>query len=97
MPSLVVRNLNAALINALKPRAVTHHRSTEAEHRAIIAEALLSPTRKSFAETLAAIPNISKDNDFERIKTIQLDRYCSIFDRCFIIYVADLIQGWVKR
>jgi plasmid stability protein len=67
MPSLVVRNLDESIINALKQRAVEHHRSTEAEHRAILAEVLLQPPRKSFAEVMVAIPNVGVDSDFERV------------------------------
>jgi len=67
MPSLVVRNLDQSIINALKERAVKHHRSSEAEHRAILAEVLMKPQRKSFAETLANIPAIGIDTDFQRI------------------------------
>ncbi len=66
MPSLVVRNLDETIINALKQRAVQHQRSTEAEHRAILAEVLLKPPRKSFIEALASIPNVGIDADFER-------------------------------
>jgi antitoxin FitA len=68
MPSLVVRNLDETLINALKARAVKHHRSTEAEHRAILAEALLQPKRKSFFEALLSIPNVGLDSDFQRVE-----------------------------
>lgn len=67
MPSLVVRNLDTTLINALKQRAVEHQRSTEAEHRAILAEVLLKPARKSFAEVLASMPDVGDDADFQRI------------------------------
>ncbi|MDD5275922.1 MAG: DNA-binding protein [Methylovulum sp.] len=67
MPSLVVRNLDESIINALKQRAVEHQRSTEAEHRAILAEVLLKPPRKSFAEALANIPNVGVDADFQRV------------------------------
>jgi len=67
MPSLVVRNLDESLIKALKARAVKHHRSTEAEHRAILAEALLQPKRKSFTEALLSIPDVGLDSDFQRI------------------------------
>lgn len=66
MPSLVVRNLDESIINALKARAVAHHRSTEAEHRAILAEFLLRPQRKSFAEALANMPSVGIDSDFQR-------------------------------
>ena len=67
MPSLVVRNLDESIINALKERAVKHHRSTEAEHRAILAEVLMKPQRKSFAEALASIPAVGMDTDFQRV------------------------------
>lgn len=67
MPSLVVRNLDEKIIHALKERAVKHHRSTEAEHRAILAEVLMKPQRKSFAEALAEIPAVGADMDFQRI------------------------------
>lgn len=66
MPSLVVRNLDETIIKALKTRAVMHHRSTEAEHRAILAEALLQPKRKTFAEAILSIPNVGLDSDFQR-------------------------------
>jgi plasmid stability protein len=66
MPSLVVRNLDEAIINALKTRAVEHHRSTEAEHRAILAEILIKPAGKTFAEALLSIPNVGNDEDFQR-------------------------------
>ena len=67
MPSLVVRNLDATIISALKQRAVEHQRSTEAEHRAILSEVLLKPARKSFAEVLASMPDVGDDADFQRI------------------------------
>lgn len=67
MPSLVVRNLDESIINALKARALAHHRSTEAEHRAILAEVLAMPQRKTFAEALSSIPDVGIDTDFTRI------------------------------
>ncbi|MGZ8238521.1 MAG: FitA-like ribbon-helix-helix domain-containing protein [Methylobacter sp.] len=67
MPSLVVRNIDETIINALKQRAVEHQRSTEAEHRAILAEVLLKPPRKTFAEALAAIPDVGTDADYQRV------------------------------
>ncbi|MDP2903230.1 MAG: DNA-binding protein [Methylovulum sp.] len=67
MPSLLVRNLDAEIVNALKARAVQHHRSTEAEHRAILVDVLQKPVRKSIAEVLLAMPNVGMDSDFERL------------------------------
>ncbi len=43
MATLLVRNLDADLVRRLKDRARAHGRSVEAEHRAILAEAL-APT-----------------------------------------------------
>ncbi|MDQ6972999.1 MAG: hypothetical protein Q9M30_10145 [Mariprofundaceae bacterium] len=68
MANLVVRNLNENIVAALKQRAVRHGRSAEAEHRALLEEVLLRPRGKSFAEALAAIPDVGKDEDFERLE-----------------------------
>ncbi len=78
MPSLVVRNLDETIINALKARAVEHHRSTEAEHRAILAEVLMRPPRKSFAEALSKIPSVGTDADFIRLNDDT--RVANVFD-----------------
>ncbi len=67
MASLVVRNLDPDIVDALKQRAARHGRSAEAEHRAILEEVLLRPRKKSFAEVLSAMPNVGLDQDFERI------------------------------
>lgn len=51
--SLHVRNLDDDLIARLKRRAARHGRSTEAEHREILRQALAADLETSF-ETLAA-------------------------------------------
>lgn len=48
MPTLLVRDLDEELVQLLKQRAVSHHRSAQAEHRAIL-EAALRPGGESFA------------------------------------------------
>jgi len=68
MANLVVRNLDKNIVVALKQRAVRHGRSAEAEHRALLEEVLLRPKGKSFAEALAAMPNIGRDEDFARLE-----------------------------
>jgi len=68
MANLVVRNLNENIVAALKQRAVRHGRSAEAEHRALLEEVLLRPRGRSFAEALTAIPDVGKDEDFERVE-----------------------------
>ena len=64
MANLVVRNLDQRIVDALKQRAAQHGRSAEAEHRALLEELLLKPKGKSFAEVLAAIPDVGRDEDF---------------------------------
>lgn len=67
MASLVVRNLDQRIVDALRQRAVKHGRSMESEHRALLEEVLLiKPPKKSFAEVLAMMPNVGCDEDFER-------------------------------
>ncbi len=67
MASLVVRNLDPDIVDALKQRAARHGRSAEAEHRALLEMVLLRPRGKSFAEALASMPDIGQDEDFERV------------------------------
>ncbi len=66
--NLVVRNLEQQIVDALKQRAALHGRSAEAEHRLLLEESLLRPKGKSFAEALAAMPNVGQDEDFKRIE-----------------------------
>jgi len=76
--NLVVRNLDPRIVDALKQRAARHGRSAEAEHRALLEELLLRPKGKSFAETLASMPNVGEDEDFERVEDpVERDR---VFD-----------------
>ena len=67
MANLIVRNVDERIVRALKSRAGKHGRSAEAEHRELLAAALLKSRTKSFAEVLASIPNVGEDSDFERI------------------------------
>lgn len=66
MADLLVRGIDDDVVQALKLRAVTNRRSAEAEHRAILADALSRPKRLSLAAVLAAMPNVGLDADFER-------------------------------
>lgn len=68
MADLVVRNLDRSVVEALRKRAARHGRSAEAEHRAILEAALVRTRRKTFAEALAAIPDVGKDEDFARLQ-----------------------------
>jgi antitoxin FitA len=68
MANLIVRNVDDAIANALKIQASQHGTSAEAEHRRILAQALLHPQKKSFLEALSQIPNVGNDDDFARIQ-----------------------------
>jgi plasmid stability protein len=68
MPNLIVRNVNEEIIKALKKRAGRYGTSAEAEHRKILAQALLKPRKRSFAEVIASMPRVGKDSDFERVQ-----------------------------
>jgi len=66
MADLLVRGVDEALVQALKNRAGAHGRSQEAELRAILSAALLSPARRNLADLLAAMPDVGVDADFQR-------------------------------
>ncbi len=68
MANLIVRNVDERIVRALKSRAGKHGRSAEAEHRELLASALLKSRKKSFVEVLASIPNVGEDPDFARIE-----------------------------
>jgi antitoxin FitA len=65
--NLLVRGVDEAVVRALKQRAGESGQSAEAEHRAILTQALLRPRKRSFAQVLAAMPNVGTDADFERV------------------------------
>jgi len=57
MQQLLVRNLDSRIVAALRARAARHGRSAEAEHRAILRQALLgTPPAEDFKAYLRGIP-----------------------------------------
>ena len=78
MANLLVRDVDEALVRSLKELAGAHGRSAEAEHRAILAAALQRPARQNLAQTLASIPNVGSDQDFERKQSSE--RVARVFD-----------------
>jgi plasmid stability protein len=68
MANLIVRNIDDAIVKALKHRASLRGVSAEAEHREILKQILLQPEKKAFAEVLKLIPNVGRDSDFERVQ-----------------------------
>ena len=70
MANLIVRNVDDAISKALKMQASQHGISAEAEHRQILAQALLHPQKKSFLEALSQIPDVGTDADFARVQDL---------------------------
>jgi antitoxin FitA len=70
MANLIVRNVDEAIANALKVQASQHGISAEAEHRRILAQALLRPQKKSFFDALRQIPTVGTDDDFARVQDL---------------------------
>jgi antitoxin FitA len=66
MAQLIVRDLPADLVMALKQRAAKRNRSAEQEHREILKAALNGPKRRPLATVLASIPDVGEDSDFVR-------------------------------
>lgn len=58
--NLHVRNLEDDLISRLKRRAARHGRSTEAEHREILRQALAVEVEPSFDTLAAALRKLTK-------------------------------------
>ena len=77
MANLIVRNIDEAIVQALKIRASQHGVSAEAEHRKILEQVLLKPQKKLFSEVLSLIPNVGTDSDFERV---QDDKASNVFN-----------------
>lgn len=71
MPAVTIRNLPEETHRALKARAAEHGRSTEAEIRRILEDAVHPPERVRLGSALAAIGRAfgGVDLDFERDRT----------------------------
>ena len=66
MAQFLVRDVDEAVAAELKRRAAEHGRSTEAEHREILREALLAgrkPVKRSFKDVLASMPYFPEHDD----------------------------------
>ena len=67
MAQLIVRNVDPALVRALKRRASGKGRSAEAEHRQILQDALGPRARRTpLTSLLLEIPDVGRDEDFVR-------------------------------
>jgi plasmid stability protein len=71
MAQLIVRDLDADLVLALKQRAARHGRSAEAEHRLILSEALAPDVeRPAFKDFLLAMPDVLEDRDLAPLRDL---------------------------
>jgi plasmid stability protein len=61
--NLHVRNLDDELIARLKRRAARHGRSTEAEHREILRQALAAEDEPSFEDLAAELRKLTKQRE----------------------------------
>ena len=72
MANLTIRNLDDEVVAKLKARAKAHHRSLEAELRALLSEAAARPSREEFlkaADRVAAMtPDVKKTDSTKIIR-----------------------------
>ena len=76
MSQLIVRQIEEKVFKKLKQQAGEHGVSMEEEHRRILRESLLGKAArgKSFKDALLAMPNVGKDEDFERGPQLERNR-----------------------
>ena len=70
MANLTIRNLDDEVVAKLKARAKAHHRSLEAELRALLSEAAARPSREEIlkaADRIAAMTPDVKQTDSTKI------------------------------
>jgi antitoxin FitA len=65
MAQLIVRNIEEAVVEALKREAAKHGRSAEGEHREILRRHLLKGSGQSLKSHLLAMPDVGDDRDFD--------------------------------
>jgi plasmid stability protein len=73
MAQLLVRKLEAVVVQKLRQKAARDGISMEEEHRRILRDALVGKTRKpklSFKEFLLTMPNVGNDADFKRPRSM---------------------------
>ncbi len=61
MANLTIRNLDDEVVAKLKAQAKAHHRSLEAELRALLSEAAARPSREEFSKIAARIRATTPD------------------------------------
>jgi plasmid stability protein len=62
---LIVRNIDKEIVDLLRAQAARHGRSSEAEHREILREALQKRPARDFKQHLLAMPDVGEDIDLQ--------------------------------
>jgi plasmid stability protein len=70
MADLFVRGMDERLVRALEREAAAHGRSVEAEHLAILEDALHRVENRQFIKLLMSMPDVGEDADFERVDDV---------------------------
>lgn len=71
MAQLIVRNVDPNIVQALRLRAARSGRSAEAEHRAILRDAVAArPRRRGLKDLIQSMPAVGEDSDFERARDL---------------------------
>ncbi len=77
LADLLVSGVDGALIKALNKRAGARARSAEADQRSILAAVLVMPPRRALADRLASMPDVGRNEDFERqVDEARLNDWC---------------------
>lgn len=66
MPALVVNDVDDEILEILQERAIRNQRTVEEEHLAYLEKYLIQLKGKSFVEMLGSMPDVGRDEDFER-------------------------------
>jgi plasmid stability protein len=74
MAQLIVRDIDKAVVSALKRRAAEHGRSAEAEHREILRDALKVAPARSLKQHLLELHNALRDVAVGRALDVPRDR-----------------------
>ena len=72
MAQLIVRNIDEQVVRELKKRAAAMGRSAEAEHRALLEEALLGPPKGGFKDFLRSMPKVELTRSKSRPRRVRL-------------------------
>ena len=68
VPELIVNDVDDEVVEILEERAKTNGRTVEEEHMAYLQKYLIQCKGLTFLEFLSTMPDVGRDEDFERIQ-----------------------------